>query len=240
VRHQAWGPWMKLDTRRLVDILVAAIGLAVLALPLGIVGIAVRVSSPGPVIFCQRRIGRGGRPFRLYKFRTMYHKKPGAQVTVDADSRVTPIGRKLRRWKIDELPQLWNVLRGDMRIIGPRPEVEQFVRYYSPEQRQLLEQTPGLAGMSQLVYRNEGHWLKDSVDPEESYIKLIMPRKLAIDLQYESTRTWWSDVRLIGDIVMLILGKSSRAEQSGSPIASQVEGNQEKDRAAYPKRGDYN
>ena len=136
-------------TKRVFDVVVAAASLTVLAVPCALIAWAIKLSSPGRVIYRQRRIGRGGQPFCLYKFRTMRCTERGPQVTVEGDPRITPIGRWLRRWKLDELPQLWNVLRGDMSVVGPRPEVERFVRYYTPEQRRVLDQTPGLAGMAQ-------------------------------------------------------------------------------------------
>jgi lipopolysaccharide/colanic/teichoic acid biosynthesis glycosyltransferase len=139
--------------------------------------------------------------------------QPGPQVTAEGDPRITTIGRFLRRTKIDELPQLWNVLRGDMSVIGPRPEVERFVRYYDSTQRRLLEQRPGLAGLSQLVYPHEAELLRGSADSEDVYVHQIMPRKLAVDLQYESRRTFWSDMCLLGEIALLVLGKCRRIDR---------------------------
>jgi lipopolysaccharide/colanic/teichoic acid biosynthesis glycosyltransferase len=139
----------------------------------------------------------------------------GPLITVGGDPRVTRVGRALRRWKLDELPQLWNVLRGDMSIIGPRPEVERLVRYYTPEQRRVLEQTPGLAGRSQLVYPQEADVLQGYPNPEEVYRQYLMPKKLTVDLEYERSRTFRSDLLLLAEIVLLsLLGKSYRIDRN--------------------------
>ena len=200
--------------KRLFDIVVSATVLAFLALPFVVIALSIKLTSKGPVFYRQQRIGRGGQPFWLYKFRTMSILRVGSLITVGEDPRITPVGRVLRRWKLDELPQLWNILRGEMSFVGPRPEVERFVRYYTPEQRRLLEQTPGLAGLSQLVYPHEANILRGYPNPEEVYLQQLMPRKLAIDLQYERSRTFWSDMRLLAEIGLLILGKSYRMDRN--------------------------
>jgi lipopolysaccharide/colanic/teichoic acid biosynthesis glycosyltransferase len=199
--------------KRCFDVVVAGIALLVLFVPLLLVAVLVKVTSRGPVLYRQQRVGRGGRLFWLYKFRTMRPGDSGPQVTADGDARVTPIGRLLRRSKIDELPQLWNVVRGDMSVIGPRPEVPRFVQHYTPEERCLLEQTPGLAGLSVLVYAHEPELLKGCTDPEEVYRNLLMPRKLAVDLEYERRRTFWSDLRLCGAVVLAVLGRNPRLDR---------------------------
>jgi lipopolysaccharide/colanic/teichoic acid biosynthesis glycosyltransferase len=199
--------------KRLFDIVVSAVGLVLLAFPFSVIALAIKLSSTGPVFYRQQRIGRGEQPFCLYKFRTMYVRTDGPLITVERDRRITRVGRALRRWKLDELPQLWNVLRGDMSIIGPRPEVEQLVRYYTLEQRRLLEQTPGLAGLSQLVYPHEAYVLQGYPNPEEVYRQHLMPKKLTVDLEYERNRTFWSDLLLLAEIILLsLLGKSYRID----------------------------
>jgi lipopolysaccharide/colanic/teichoic acid biosynthesis glycosyltransferase len=207
--------------KRSFDILLALVGLSLLAVPFLVIGAAIKLSSRGPVFFRQRRIGRGGKPFGLYKFRTMYVGQGGSLVTAEGDPRITPVGRLLRRWKVDELPQLWNVLLGEMTIIGPRPEVERYVVHYAPEQRRMLEQTPGLAGLSQLVYPTEAEILRHCSNPEEFYVRELMPKKIAVDLQYETIRTFRSDLRLMWEMVLLILGKSYRVDPDFPVIASQ-------------------
>jgi lipopolysaccharide/colanic/teichoic acid biosynthesis glycosyltransferase len=200
--------------KRTFDIFLSLVALSFLAVPFAIIGLVTKLSSRGPVFYRQQRIGREGKPFWLYKFRTMYVGKGGSLVTVAADPRITPVGRMLRRWKLDELPQLWNVLIGEMSIIGPRPEVERYVSHYTPEQRRLLEQTPGLAGLSQLVYPSEAEILRHCVNPEEFYVRELMPKKIAVDLQYETSRTFWSDLHLLFEMVLLIFGTSYRVDSN--------------------------
>jgi lipopolysaccharide/colanic/teichoic acid biosynthesis glycosyltransferase len=207
--------------KRSFDILFALAGLSLLALPFAVISVAIKLSSRGPVFFRQQRIGRGGKPFRLYKFRTMYVGESGTLVTAEGDPRITPVGRVLRRWKLDELPQLWNVLLGEMSVIGPRPEVDRYVRHYSAEQRHLLEQTPGLAGMAQLVYPHEANMLRDHPNAEQFYVRELMPKKIAVDLQYEVSRTFWSDLRLFCEMALLILGRSNRVDRDFCVVPSE-------------------
>jgi lipopolysaccharide/colanic/teichoic acid biosynthesis glycosyltransferase len=200
--------------KRSFDLVLSAVGLILLAFPFAIIALAIKICSTGPVLYQQQRIGRGERPFYLYKFRTMHVRVDGPLITVERDPRITRVGKALRRWKLDELPQLWNVLRGDMSIVGPRPEVEQLVRYYTLEQRRLLEQTPGLAGLSQLVYPYEAELLQRYPNPEEVYRQYLMPKKLAVDLEYERHRTFWSDLLLLAEIILLsLLGRSYRIDK---------------------------
>jgi lipopolysaccharide/colanic/teichoic acid biosynthesis glycosyltransferase len=201
--------------KRLFDIVVSAVSLLLLAFPFAVIALAIKLCSTGPVFYRQHRIGRGEQPFCLYKFRTMHVRVDGPLITVEGDPRITRAGRALRRWKLDELPQLWNVLRGDMSIIGPRPEVEQLVRYYTLEQRRLLDQTPGLAGLSQLVYPHEADVLQGYPNTEEVYRQHLMPKKLTVDLEYERHRTFWSDLLLLVEIILLsLLGKSYRIDRN--------------------------
>jgi lipopolysaccharide/colanic/teichoic acid biosynthesis glycosyltransferase len=209
--------------KRLFDIGVSLVILLVLALPLVAVALTVRVRDGKPVFFRQRRIGRGGKPFWLYKFRSMETSKKGPVVTTKRDPRITPLGALLRRWKIDELPQFWNVLRGDMSLVGPRPEAERLISHYTSEQRKLLAVKPGLAGMAQLVYPHEAELLRGYADPEEVYLRELMPKKITVDLEYERTRTFLSDMRLLGELALLIaLGKSSRIDPNVS-IATEAD-----------------
>ena len=196
--------------RRSFDVVSAFVALSVIAIPLAVIAAAIKIASPGPVVFHQTRIGRRGTPFVLYKLRTMRSCATGALVTTAGDDRVYPLGRWLRKWKLDELPQFWNVLRGDMSIVGPRPEVERFVRHYTPAQREILDTRPGLASVSALVCANEAELLGRASDPESTYINEFMPKKVAIDLAYENRRTLWSDVRLLAMIVLFVAGGSSR------------------------------
>jgi lipopolysaccharide/colanic/teichoic acid biosynthesis glycosyltransferase len=198
--------------RRALDLILAAIALALLSVLLALAAVAVKMSSRGPVLYRQERIGRGGRPFLLYKLRTMRDDAGGGQITVTGDARVTAVGRVLRRLKLDEVPQLLNVIAGDMSIIGPRPEVARFVRYYSDEQRRILQYTPGLAGRAQLVYPHESDLLSRSPAPEQTYVAELMPKKIAVDLAYEQRRTLWTDLALMGEVLLLVAGKSYRVD----------------------------
>jgi lipopolysaccharide/colanic/teichoic acid biosynthesis glycosyltransferase len=180
---------------------------------MALLALTIKIVDGGPVFYRQVRIGRNGKPFWFYKFRTMKVSAGGSLVTSEGDPRVTRIGRVLRRWKLDELPQLWNILRGDMGIVGPRPEAERLVRQYTPEQLRILEITPGLAGMSQLVYPHEAELLRRYADPEEFYVRELMPRKIAVDLEYQRTRTFLTDLGLLAKLLLLIFfGKSRYAE----------------------------
>jgi lipopolysaccharide/colanic/teichoic acid biosynthesis glycosyltransferase len=200
--------------RRLFDLVVSGAALAVLSVPFVAVGAAIALTSPGPVFFRQQRIGQRGRPFWLYKFRTMHVGAAGAQVTISGDDRVYSFGRWLRRWKVDELPQFWNIFRGDMSVVGPRPEVARFVGQYGAGERRILEFKPGLGSMSQLVYPHEAELLQAAADPEAVYVNRLMPRKIAVDLQYEARRTLASDVGLLAEMALLVAGKSFRIDRS--------------------------
>jgi lipopolysaccharide/colanic/teichoic acid biosynthesis glycosyltransferase len=184
--------------KRAADVAIAAAALALTA-PLWLaVAVAIRFTSPGPVLYAGQRVGKGGVPFRMYKFRSMRTgaDRLGPGVTGSGDPRVTRIGRLLRRTKVDELPQLLNVLRGEMSLVGPRPEAPQYVARYDERQRQVLSVRPGITGPTQLRYRHEEQLLPQA-DLERVYCTEIMPRKLEIDLEYVRTRTLWTDLRLL-------------------------------------------
>ena len=200
--------------RRLLDIVVSIGALVVLSPLLLAVCLAQKITSPGPVFFLQRRAGRDGAPFWLCKFRTMkVQQAAGASaLTTHGDSRITPIGHSLRRWKIDELPQFWNVLKGDMSLVGPRPEMEKFVHRYTPEQRGVLRIRPGLAFRAQLVYPHEPDLLANHSDPERAYVEELMPKKLEADLEYMKERTLMSDFGLVVEILLLVAGVRPRMD----------------------------
>jgi lipopolysaccharide/colanic/teichoic acid biosynthesis glycosyltransferase len=174
--------------------------------------VAIKLTSRGPALYRQVRIGREGRPFVIYKLRTMSVSAGGAEVTAVADARITPVGRVLRKLKIDELPQLWNVVRGEMAFVGPRPEVPRFVKHYSEAEREILRATPGLASVAQLVYAGEAEALQNHPDPDAAYVHHVLPLKIAVDREYESTRTLWSDIRLMADLALMIVGRNTRAD----------------------------
>ena len=191
--------------RRAADIIVSLLMLVVLAPLLLALVVAVRLSSPGPILFRQERVGRGGKPFRLLKFRSMRVGGGGPEVTAGNDTRITPVGAFMRQWKLDELPQFFNVLMGEMALVGPRPEVPRYVSRYTPEQMQVLSVKPGITGRTQLEYRHEEKLLAGRDDVEHVYLTEIMPAKLAIDLEYVRTRTLLGDLSLLARTVGAIV-----------------------------------
>jgi lipopolysaccharide/colanic/teichoic acid biosynthesis glycosyltransferase len=195
--------------KRPFDFVCATLGLLVFGPLMLAVAAWVKADSQGPVLFRQVRIGRYGRPFRIFKFRTMVTdaEKHGGQITPDDDCRITRCGKWLRKLKLDELPQLLNVLRGEMSLVGPRPEVPRYVEMYTPEQRQVLECTPGITDPASVHYRNEGQILSRSACPEETYVKEIMPEKIRLNLEYARTATLWSDTRVIVRTLFCLIGK---------------------------------
>ena len=183
--------------KRAFDILCSFLGLVVLSPVLLVVSVLVAVTSPGGVFFRQERIGKDGRPFRIFKFRSMRKDNAGLKITTGNDSRITPVGRFLRKRKIDELPQLINVLVGDMSFVGPRPEVADYVNLYTPYQRQVLLVRPGITGLASIRFRNENDLLTASDDPNRTYVEQIMPRKIDLDLEYIPHASVFYDIKLI-------------------------------------------
>jgi lipopolysaccharide/colanic/teichoic acid biosynthesis glycosyltransferase len=186
--------------KRLFDVMTAGVSLVLLAPVFLIVAAAVRLSSSGPIIFAQQRVGRGFRPFQIYKFRTMYVDAParGGQLTVGAgDPRITPVGRFLRGTKLDELPQLWNVLRGDMSLVGPRPEVPKYVEMFRGDFAEILGVRPGITDPASLKYRREADQLSAAVDPEAEYVERILPDKIAISKEYLRSATLLGDWNIL-------------------------------------------
>jgi lipopolysaccharide/colanic/teichoic acid biosynthesis glycosyltransferase len=183
--------------KRLFDIIVSVFGLIALSPLLLVVALLVKVDSPGPVLFCQRRLGRGALPFEIYKFRTMVIRDgtPGALITLGGDPRVTRLGRILRRFDLDELPTLLNVLKGDMSIVGPRPEVPAYLPYYTREQKRVFSVRPGLTDPGTLVFRNEAARLVGD-DAEGVYAREILPYKLALSLEYVQRQSFLYDLRI--------------------------------------------
>ena len=182
---------------RWVDIVVAT-AVLVAGAPLWlVVAVAVRCSSPGPVFYRGRRVGMGGREFEILKFRSMRVNDRGARLTTAADDRITPVGRWLRATKLDEVPQLINVLRGEMALVGPRPEDPRYVATYTVEQRQVLTVRPGLTSPASIEYRFEEQALATAEDVESVYLGRVLPDKLRIDLAWLAERTAWGDVAVI-------------------------------------------
>jgi lipopolysaccharide/colanic/teichoic acid biosynthesis glycosyltransferase len=165
---------------------------------LTLIAAAIRLDSPGPVLFRARRAGRFGRPFTMLKFRTMHDRgaAQGTLITTHADRRITRAGRLLRPTRLDELPNLWNVLRGEMSLVGPRPEDPHYLDYYSKRQRTVLSVRPGLTSLTALLYRDEERLLVGD-EWEHIYIHEVMPAKLEIDLAYVARRSFWLDLKIL-------------------------------------------
>lgn len=182
--------------RRCVDFTVATVGLVLLLPVWVVVGLLVAWQSGRPVMFIQSRVGRHGRLFRLWKFRTMIDA-PGTMITAGEDPRITRLGRWLRRYKVDELPQLWNVWRGEMSLIGARPEVPAYVDQEDRLWRRVLAERPGITGLASLVYREEAKLLAAAEDPERLYRQQILPDKLKLNIEYLEKRSWRTDCLLL-------------------------------------------
>jgi lipopolysaccharide/colanic/teichoic acid biosynthesis glycosyltransferase len=184
--------------KRVFDVVLSLAGLVLLSPLLLAIAVWVKLDSPGPVFFRQERIGRHGVPFRIHKFRTMVHGGQGAQITVGADRRITRAGAVLRRAKLDELPQLIDVLKGDMSLVGPRPEVPRYVAMYPAALRdKVLSVRPGITDIASLEYRDEGERLARAADPEHEYVHVVMPAKLQLAARYVDQASLAFDLRLI-------------------------------------------
>ena len=185
--------------KRLFDIFASGIGLLVLSPLFLVVAIWIKCDSKGPVFYKQQRVGRGNKDFWLYKFRSM---RPGSDkqglITVGGrDPRVTRSGYFIRKYKLDELPQLINVFLGDMSLVGPRPEVRKYVEMYTQEQMHVLDVRPGITDLASIRYRNENELLEQAEDPDRYYVEVIMQDKLKINLEYVAEHSFWYDIKLI-------------------------------------------
>ncbi len=196
--------------KRGFDLLLAAAGLLLLSPLFLVVALCIRLDSPGPVFFRQERVGRGGRLFRIHKFRTMVADAParGPGLTIGADPRVTRVGRWLRRTKIDELAQLLDVLAGQMSLVGPRPELPRYVALYPPLLReQLLGVRPGITDPASLKYADEASLLAAAADPEREYTQVLLPAKLQASADYLRSATLASDMAVLARTAALLFGR---------------------------------
>ena len=185
--------------KRLFDMAASGIGLLLLAPLLLALAMWIKYDSSGPVFFLQERVGLCGKLFRIIKFRSMRQDNAGLQITVGEDARITRSGRFIRAYKLDELPQLINVLLGDMSLVGPRPEVPRYVALYPADVRdEVLSVRPGITDLASVQYRSESDLLAASSDPELTYTTVILPAKLALYQQYVRQRSLWLDIRIIG------------------------------------------
>ncbi len=186
--------------KRCFDLFFSSLGLIILGPLLFLIALIIKCSSNGPVFFRQTRIGKHQIPFKIFKFRTMLidAETKGPQITVgDRDPRITTIGYYLRKYKLDELPQLINVFKGDMSLVGPRPEVPRYVAMYTEEQKKVFILRPGITDFASIEFRNENAMLAGVADPEAKYIQEIMPAKLKLNLQYLQQHSLWLDIKLI-------------------------------------------
>jgi lipopolysaccharide/colanic/teichoic acid biosynthesis glycosyltransferase len=193
--------------KRLFDLIAAAVGLLLLAPVLMLVALWIRCDSPGPALYRQHRVGRCGVVFRIYKFRTMHHDRSlGAQLTVGRDKRITRAGHFLRTYKIDELPQLLNVLQGSMSLVGPRPEVPRYVACYPAAVREeVLSVAPGITDWASIEFSQENVILARASDPEQAYLDQVLPVKLALNQRYVRERSFWNDLRIIGSTLAAVV-----------------------------------
>lgn len=196
-------------TKRIFDLLFSFIGLMVLSPLLFVIGLLVITDSRGGVLYLQNRVGKGNKNFNLYKFRTMYNDsdKKGLLTVGNRDSRITRIGYFLRKYKLDELPQLINVLIGNMSFVGPRPEVRKYVNLYNNEQLKVLKVKPGITDYASIEFRNENELLNMAENPEDFYVNYIMPQKLNINLQYLQNNSLVKDISIIITTLYTIIGK---------------------------------
>lgn len=198
---------------------VCLLMLLVCAPILACVALAVVIESGVPVLFVQTRIGCHGSPFQLFKIRTMRLGQKGSSITSLGDRRITRIGKFIRKYKLDELPQLWNVVRGDMSLVGPRPEIPQFVDLADPVWRSVLAVRPGITDPASIAYRDEEVLLATASDPIRFYKEKILPDKLARNLEYLQTRSVWSDITVIAETIRAVLlpARSKRTSPDPAP-----------------------
>lgn len=206
MKHRMW-----LKMKRVLDVIVAGIMLAVLIIPMGIIALAIRLDSPGPVFFRQARVTQYGRIFRIYKFRTMVDNasKLGAAVTVDNDSRITKVGAFLRKYRMDEFPQLFNILAGDMTLVGTRPEVPKYVKKYTKEMYATLLLPAGLTSRTSIAYKDEDKLLGEAVDEESTdniYLNEVLPAKMRYNLESMKHFGVKSDASVLWDTFASVVG----------------------------------
>jgi len=209
--------------KRLMDIVASACGLLVLSLPFAFVALCTKLDSPGSVFYRHVRVGKNGRLFRILKFRTMdaVASSLPAGITVSGDDRITRVGKILRRYKIDELPQLWNVICGQMSLVGPRPELPKYVEAYSLEQKQVLSVRPGITDPAALAYRHEEELLSRSEDPDVFYRTQILPDKLDRNLAYIRRISFGRDLMIIFQTIVVSAFPEYSAAEGKSPLAGE-------------------
>lgn len=203
--------------KRLFDIGFSILGLLILSPVLVVAAILVRLSSPGPVLFRQERVGREFQSFTIYKFRTMVADAPqrGAAITCGDDPRITRVGRLLRATKIDELPQLFNVLRGDMSFVGPRPEVRRYVEMFADDYREILAVRPGITDIASILYRDEAEILGRAADPQAEYVERILPHKIRLAKEYRRRSSVLFDIGVILKTILAVVRPQPLTDTTG-------------------------
>lgn len=198
-----------------MDLVIGTLGLVVLSPLLALIALFIKADSPGAVLFLQERIGKNFRPFRIFKFRTMVEDAPqkGGLLTAGADPRITRVGRVLRQTKLDELPQLINVVKGEMSLVGPRPEVRKYVDLYRTRYARILTVAPGITDIASVKYRDESAMLSMAQNPEQEYIERILPDKLRLAEEYVDRSSVAFDMRLLGHTLLMLIWGPSRAER---------------------------
>ena len=198
---------LQLVLKRAMDIVISGGALLVIWPVLLLIALAIKIDDPGPVFYRQVRVGKDGKEFRIFKFRTMVvdADKKGLAITVGRDNRITRMGRLLRKTKLDELAQLINVFIGEMSFVGPRPEVPKYVNMYTPYQRQVLLVCPGITDYASIAYRNENDMLEGAEDPEKMYIDVIMPDKIELNMKYLREISPLADIRLILSTIVAVI-----------------------------------
>lgn len=193
--------------KRLFDLIASSAGLVILSPLLAVIALRIKRFDGGPVFYVGRRVGKNGKPFGMYKFRTMVLNadKIGGSSTPDDDPRITPVGKMLRRTKFDELPQLINVVKGEMSLVGPRPQVQWAVDLYTSEQRQVLTVPPGMTDYATVRFPNEGEILKGSTDPDRDYMEKIHPEKMRLSLEYVRQRSLLTDLKVLAQTAVAII-----------------------------------
>jgi lipopolysaccharide/colanic/teichoic acid biosynthesis glycosyltransferase len=195
--------------KRVIDLIFSVVGLLIFAFPMLIIAICIKIFTPGPILFTQKRVGKGGIIFNLYKFRTMSEiiGKNTGTFDVGDSSRVTKLGSLLRRSKLDELPQLLNVLKGEMSLVGPRPEVEMWTKIYEEKWQIVHSVKPGITDNASIKFRNEELLLKNSLNPKETYLKEILPQKLDLYINYVKNQNISGDIIIIFQTINSVLFK---------------------------------
>lgn len=206
--------------KRAFDVVVSFIILIILLIPMVIIALAIKADSKGSVIFCQRRVTTFGREFKIYKFRTMVENAEsiGAQVTTDGDVRITKVGRFLRKYRLDEFPQLINILKGDMSFVGTRPEVPKYVSAYTSEMYATLLLPAGITSLASIRYKDEERLISASNDADKTYIEDILPEKMKYNLEYMRSFSFWGDIKLMFMTFFAVITPENENAQKGVEI----------------------